>query len=77
MRFKLSEMPEMFSKAPKIFFALTIGGILLGLPLAVASYYLSYAVIRKYQEKLKEKVVKRVKKIQQFKALKRQRRKKT
>jgi uncharacterized protein (DUF2062 family) len=77
MRFTLSEMPEMFSKAPKIFFALTIGGILLGLPLAVASYYLSYAVIRKYQEKLKEKVVKRVKKIQQFKALKRQRRKKT
>lgn len=81
MRFTLSEMPEMLSKAPRIFFALTIGGVLLGLPLAVASYYISYTVIWTYQEKLKEKlkekVAARVKKIQQFKVLTRQRRKKT
>ena len=47
---------EMLKNAPAIFGALTIGGILIGLPLAVLSYYLSFAAINKYQQSVKEKV---------------------
>jgi uncharacterized protein (DUF2062 family) len=63
IKFKLREMTEMLSKAPEIFLALTIGGILLGLPLAVVSYYLSYFVIQRYRKNIKKTVVKRVKKL--------------
>lgn len=47
---------EMLKNAPVIFGALMIGGILIGLPLAVLSYYLSFAAINKYQQSVKEKV---------------------
>ena len=45
-------------KAPEIFWALIIGGIVLGLPLAVAGYYFSYSVVQKYQDDIKEKLAK-------------------
>lgn len=44
------------SKAPEILWALIIGGIVLGLPLALLSYYLCYSAVRKYQEELKSKL---------------------
>jgi len=56
-------------KAPEIFWALTIGGIVLGLPLAVAGYYFSYSVVQKYQDDIKEKLVKSKKKLAQKKEM--------
>ena len=47
---------DMVQKAPKMFGALTVGGIVVGLPLAVLSYYFSFAVLEKYQMNMKEKL---------------------
>ena len=56
-------------KAPEIFWALTIGGIVLGLPIAVAGYYFSYSVVQKYQDDIKEKLAKSKKKLAQKKEM--------
>ena len=47
---------EMLKNAPVIFGTLTLGGIIIGIPLAVLSYYLSYAAVNKYQQRTKVKV---------------------
>ena len=47
---------DMLSNAPLIFGALTVGGILLGLPLAVLGYYLAFAAVNQYQQRVKKKV---------------------
>ncbi len=54
--FTWSIVKEMLKNAPVIFGALTVGGIIIGLPLAVLSYYLSFAAVNKYQQSVKEKV---------------------
>ncbi|MGD8291566.1 MAG: DUF2062 domain-containing protein [Desulfobacterales bacterium] len=54
--FTWSIIKEMLKKAPVIFGAMTLGGILIGIPLAVLSYYLLFAAIKKYQESVKKKV---------------------
>jgi len=54
--FSWSVVQEMLKNAPMIFGALTVGGILIGLPLAILSYYLSFAAVNKYQQSIKEKV---------------------
>ena len=46
----------MFQKAPRTFGAMTVGGFILGIPLAMVSYYLSYAAVQKYQKDVKEKL---------------------
>ena len=63
-------------KAPEIFWALTIGGIVLGLPLAVAGYYFSYSVVQKYQDDIKEKLVKSKEKLAKKKELRRKKKQK-
>lgn len=54
--FTWSIAKEMLKNAPVIFGAMTVGGILIGLPLAVISYYMSYAAVNKYQLSIKSKV---------------------
>jgi uncharacterized protein (DUF2062 family) len=56
-------------KAPEIFWALTIGGVLLGLPLAIAGYYFSFSVVQKYQDDIKEKLAKSKEKLAQKKEM--------
>jgi uncharacterized protein (DUF2062 family) len=51
-----SIIKEILKNAPAIFGALTAGGIIIGLPLAVLSYYLSSAAVNKYQQRIKAKV---------------------
>jgi uncharacterized protein (DUF2062 family) len=51
-----SLVKEMLRNAPSILGALTVGGILVGLPLAIAGYYLSFAAVNKYQQRVKEQV---------------------
>ncbi|MDM8555272.1 DUF2062 domain-containing protein [Desulfococcaceae bacterium HSG7] len=46
-------------KAPELFIALTIGGVIIGLPLAVAGYYFAYSAIRRYQDEIKLKLAQR------------------
>ena len=51
-----SIVKEMLKNAPAIFGALTVGGILIGLPLAVLCYYLSFAAVNRYRQSIKFKV---------------------
>ena len=51
-----SIVKEMLKNAPVIFGALTVGGIIIGLPLAVLSYYLSFAAVTRYQQRIKDKL---------------------
>jgi len=59
-------------KAPELFIALTIGGVIIGLPLAVAGYYFAYSATRRYQDDIKLKLAKRKEK----KAIKAQKKRK-
>jgi len=46
-------------KAPQALGAMTVGGIVIGLPLAVLAYYLAYGAVEKYQKDLKAKIARR------------------
>ena len=54
----ISRMSHMLHNAPEIFWALILGGAILGLPLAVAGYYFSYSAITRYQERIKKTIAK-------------------
>ena len=47
---------EMLENAPAIFGALTVGGILIGVPLSILSYFLSYSAVNTYQQRIKAKM---------------------
>jgi uncharacterized protein (DUF2062 family) len=49
----------MFQKAPDIFIALIIGGVIIGLPLAIVGYYFSFSAVAKYQNEIKEKLARK------------------
>ncbi len=53
--FSFDAFVKMLMQAPEILWALTIGGAILGLPIAVIGYYLSFSVIQKYQAAKKKK----------------------
>ena len=61
--FNIDTIGQILHKAPGIFWALTVGGVILGLPLAVAGYYFSYKVIARYQEDIKKKIAKQREKL--------------
>jgi len=44
-------------KAPIIFGAMALGGVVLGLPLAVIGYYFAFFAVQKYQTDIKAKIV--------------------
>ena len=46
---RLETILEMFGRAPGIFGAMTLGGILVGLPAAGAGYFIAYGIIRRYR----------------------------
>ena len=54
----LDTITKILHKAPEFFWALIIGGIIIGLPLAIAGYYFSYAAVTRYQEEVKRKIAK-------------------
>ena len=47
---------EILSKAPEIFWALTVGGVILGLPVSVIGYYVAYSLVSKYQRKRRKPI---------------------
>jgi uncharacterized protein (DUF2062 family) len=50
-----SALRAMLQRAPQALEAMTVGGAIIGLPLAVICYYLSYAAVEKYQKDVKDK----------------------
>ena len=53
----LSSLFEMIKQAPQIFLALTIGGVLIGFPVACIGYAVVYRMMNNHQKKLKELVL--------------------
>jgi uncharacterized protein (DUF2062 family) len=51
-----STMLAFAEKAPEIFGAMTLGGIVIGLPIAGISYYFAFFAIQKYQTDIKIKI---------------------
>jgi uncharacterized protein (DUF2062 family) len=47
---------EIIAKAPKIFWAMTVGGVVLGIPLAAAGYYLSLGAVSRYRSGIQPKI---------------------
>jgi uncharacterized protein (DUF2062 family) len=58
-----SALKVLLQKAPQAFGAMTVGGAIIGLPLAIISYYLSYAAVEKYQKDVKAKLVRQKNKL--------------
>lgn len=50
---------DMIRSTPEILSILTLGGILLGIPLAVGGYFFAYTTVNKYQEEIKRKLAER------------------
>ncbi len=50
---------ESLARAPDILWALVLGGMILGLPLAVASYYFVHSAVRRYQVEIREKLARK------------------
>ncbi len=51
-----STISVLLQKAPEIILSMTIGGIIIGLPLSIIGYYFSYSAIHKYQKDIKGKI---------------------
>jgi len=56
--FDFSYLYQIILKAREIFWTLTLGGIIAGLPVAVMGYYLSYIAVKRYQDDIKQKIAK-------------------
>ena len=55
----------MIEQAPRIFLALTIGGVIVGLPLAAVGYLACHAAVQRYQENLKAKLARQKDRLKQ------------
>lgn len=56
---EISSFLQILRKAPGIFWAMTVGGVILGLPLALAAYYFSCSALQKYRDEIKRKLAER------------------
>lgn len=66
---------DMLKKTPEIFAAMTIGGIIIGLPLSLIGGYIAYTTITRYQADLKKKLTQQRLKHKIKKMLRKERRK--
>ena len=48
----------MLKQAPEILWIMTVGGIILGIPIAVAGYYFALSAVMKYRERIRETIAK-------------------
>lgn len=49
--FKLADMPALMQQSPLILVDLSIGGVILGIPLAVGGYYTAFKTICRYRKR--------------------------
>ena len=54
---------KIITKAPDVFLSLIIGGIILGIPIAIIGYYFSYYAVLEYQTDIKKKIVEKKEKL--------------
>lgn len=66
--FDFQYLYQIIINAPGIFWALTIGGVVTGLPVALIGYYLSYGAVKKYQDDIKKKIAEKKQRIAARKA---------
>ncbi len=59
LELSLSNLQTLIAKAPTVFGAMIVGGIAIGIPLAVLAYYLSFYLVRSYQPKVKARIARR------------------
>jgi uncharacterized protein (DUF2062 family) len=59
----LSIAQKILAKSPGIFYSLTIGGIVTGIPIAIAGYCISYRLIVRCQDELKKKMARQKEKL--------------
>jgi hypothetical protein len=50
---------EMLWSTPEIISLMSLGGVILGIPLAVAGYFFAFSAVNKYQLDIKQKLVER------------------
>jgi uncharacterized protein (DUF2062 family) len=50
---------EMLRNTPEIISLMTLGGVILGIPLAVAGYFFTFTAVNKYQQEIKLKLAER------------------
>lgn len=74
--FDLTGLMHLIQKAPEILLAMTLGGVVVGLPLALAGYYFSFSAVNAYQKDIKAKLADRRKRRATGKALKKLKKKK-
>ncbi len=55
----LETAARMLEETPRILLTLTVGTVLIGLPLAAAGYFLAYAAVSRYRERIKQKLAMR------------------
>ncbi|KPJ75857.1 MAG: hypothetical protein AMJ54_13655 [Deltaproteobacteria bacterium SG8_13] len=52
----LSAIHDLILKTPEIVWAMMVGGMVIGLPLAVIGYYIAFSITSRYQEEIKAKI---------------------
>ena len=52
----ISAFAKFIQKAPEVIWALVLGGIILGIPVAVAGYYITNSAVVRYQRDIKRKI---------------------
>jgi uncharacterized protein (DUF2062 family) len=60
-----SAVYDQILKAPEIVWAMTVGGVILGLPLAFVGYYVIFLVLHRYQENIRLRLEKSKQKLSQ------------
>jgi len=61
----IDSLSAMVQQAPRIFAAMTIGGVLVGLPVAAVGYIVVYKIMTRYQEKFKARIKNSTRKVRQ------------
>jgi len=62
-QFDMDALKILLTNAPEIIWALVIGGVVTGIPLAIISYYLCYSAVQRYQEDIKRNLAKQKEKL--------------
>ena len=52
----LSAVFDLILKTPEIVWAMIVGGVVIGLPLAIIGYYFAFSITSRYQEEIKAKI---------------------
>ncbi|MFC2173595.1 DUF2062 domain-containing protein [Acidobacteriota bacterium] len=52
----LDTVIKIFHQAPHLLWAMTVGGVVIGLPLAVLGYYISFHAVSRYQQSISKKL---------------------